>query len=105
MRLQRMGINHSRHGVCGVVEAVDKLKSKSHQQGNPQQKIGQERFRMNVRKIAQQAGAGVENSNQQHGAKNQHAEFARGAGEFLVEYARGGGSHDFLSLFWDESAC
>src|SRR5579862_1681004 len=105
MWLQRVGVNDSRDSVCRVVEAVHKLKSKSHQKGNSQQKIGQDRFRMNAGKIVQQTRPRIENPDQQDGTENQNAEFAGCAGKFLVEYGLGGGSHDFLSLFWDECAC
>ncbi len=35
-----MGVNHSSHGVGGVVKSVHKLEAEGHQKGDPEQDVG-----------------------------------------------------------------
>jgi hypothetical protein len=39
VRIERMGVNHRRHSVSGVVEAVHKFKAEGDQEGQAEQQI------------------------------------------------------------------
>ena len=52
VRRQRVGVDHGRHGIGRVVEAVDELESQRDQQCNGEKKICHARCDMALREIA-----------------------------------------------------
>ena len=53
VRLERMGVNHRRHGVRGVVESIDEFKPQRHQKRQSQK---EERKECSVEWISREIG-------------------------------------------------
>ena len=46
-----MGVDHRRHGIGGIVKAVDELEAESDHQGDAQKKKGQDAFDRRARRL------------------------------------------------------
>ena len=97
VRFHRMRVDDGGDRIRGVVEAVYELKAESHQQRQPQQQVGQNRARVDSRKIGEKMICGVDDSDHHHDAEAEHGKLPRAPGEFCIENGGGRGCHRSVS--------
>jgi hypothetical protein len=100
-----MGVDHRRHRVGGVVEAIDELEAERDKERDAEKKERQQRQPLRHRSVdvTHQAVAGKAHANQQQDQEQQHGRAAR----LAIERRTGGGdgvggnaAHGVLVFLW-----